>query len=101
MSPKKEVPKYTILPVPIDRSQPGSWKAIKRIMYLSGKLSKDNFDALAFVEFMNFIESRCTVPDDAEYTLEDALDDAPFDDLMELVSVLTGEDTVGEANGDS
>lgn len=89
---------YVIEATPIDRSAKGSWKTIRRLMALSGKLQKGDFDPSAFAEFMDFIESRTSVPDGVKYTLDDALESATFDDMMALAQVITGEkDAEGEA----
>ena len=83
--------------VPINRDDPGTWKEIKRFMWaMSGMQSVAKFDPEKFVAFMEILEAHCVPMNGA--TIDEVLDRASFNDMMELADTITG-DKEGESNG--
>lgn len=95
----KESPKYVLNVRPINPAEPGSHRLRIRFMNLAARADENDLSAVG--EIYQIMEARCYVPDDAAYTVEEALDNISANDFDALVKAIQGEPTVGEESAAS
>lgn len=96
MTDKKQP--ITLTATPIDRSQPGSWQAIRSLTRFAAAAERGDVAITDLDDFMSMIESHVQPHDGM--TLEDALTQVSFDDMIEIARAVAGGDSLGE-DGDA